>query len=146
MGLFKKSTTQKANFELLLFPGEWDLWLRGVSFHQDGLRKAGIGQHRFFLMPEPTNKVDKRAVSVSVLTKSEPALVGYLPQDEIIKQEMFDVGQTLVTKGWLAAVDGVIEKKGSDFVATLRMPKAAAIKVRLAEWNEHIAPTAKKAR
>jgi hypothetical protein len=136
MGLFGKPKANKSSFETLLFPGEWDLWLRGVSFHQDGLRQAGIGAHRFILLPEPTNKVDKQAVAVMAIAKTGQELVGYLPKDEYIKDEMFSVGQTLSKKGWLATVDGLIEKKGSEFVATLKMPKAEEIKDLMAKWSE----------
>jgi|GEM_PF-5966399 len=137
MALFgKKKPNGNANFETLLFPGEWELWVRGVRYHQDGLKQAGIGSCRFLLVPEPTNKVDKSAVAVLAVTKTGTALVGYLPAGEFIQTEFFAVGTVLKRAGWLAVVDGKIAKTDGQYNATLQMPKAAAVRARLDEWSK----------
>lgn len=137
MGLFSNKQKQK-EFQTLLFPGEWGLWLRGVSFRQDELRKAGVGAKRFVLVPEPSNKADKKAVSVLVITKHGPLLAGYLPKDEFIKEEMFSIGVTLSSKDWLAAVDGIIENRAGEYVVTLQMPKSATAKHLMDSWRRSV--------
>jgi hypothetical protein len=135
MGLFSKSAAKQKSVETLLLPGDWDLWLRGSSFHQSELKSMGLGKQRFLLMSEPGNKTDKQAVAVMGISKSGVVLCGYLPKDEPIKLAMKKVADELAPKGWAPVVDGTVDKHDGQLVATLHLPRHESCEHCLEEWR-----------
>lgn len=138
MGLFSKSSDKTKSVETLLFPGEWDLWLRGSSFHQSELKTIGLGKQRFLLMSEPGNKADKQAVAVMGISKSGLVLCGYLPKDEPIKLLMKKIAEELAPKGWAPVLDGTVEKKDGQLVATLLLPRHESCERLLEKWRREV--------
>jgi len=138
MGLFSKSAPKQKSMETLLMPGDWDLWLRGSSFHQSELKSIGLGKQSFLLLSEPGNKADKQAVAVMGISKSGLVLCGYLPKDEPIKLAMKKVADELAPKGWAPVVEGIVEKKDGQLVATLLLPRHESCERLMENWRREV--------
>lgn len=138
MGLFSKAVPKQKSLETLLLPGDWDLWLRGSSFHQTELKSLGLGKQRFLLMSEPGNKTDKQAMAVMGISKAGLVLCGYLPKDEPIKLAMKRVAEELSSNGWAPVVDGTVEKKDGQLVATLLLPSKESLERLMEHWRREV--------
>ena len=138
MGLFSKAAPKQKSVETLLFPGDWDLWLRGSSFHPSELKSLGLGKQRFLLVSEPGHKSDKQAMAVMGISKSGLVLCGYLPKDVPIKLAMKKVAEELSPKGWAPIVEGTVQKKGGQLVATLLLPRHENCERLMDQWRREV--------
>jgi len=138
VGLFSRVAPKARSVETLLLPGDFELWLRGSTFHQNELKSLGTGKQRFLLVPEPGNRVDKDAVALMGISKSGLVLCGYLPKDQTIKPVIRKLAEELTLKGWAPVIDGLVEKKEGQLVATLLVPNRESCDRRMEEWRKAV--------